>query len=112
MKKFLTWMPIAGVVLVLFSFAIAFGAEELVTGEITDVVQAVDQNGASYTRLIVSFDRKLNGTEYSVGLPVMGFGDQAEPASQLTVGQTLKAICSKRTYQDRESYTIIKLLNE
>jgi len=94
----------------LATFAVCFGAEELVTGEITDVVQAVDQNGANYTRLIVSFDRKMDGTEYSVGLPVMGFGDQAEPASKLTVGQTLKAICSKRTYQGSESYTLLKIL--
>jgi len=91
---------------------IAYSAEELVEGEITDVVQLIDQNGASYTRLIVNFDRKMNGTEYSVGLPVMGFGALAEPASQLTIGQTLKAICSKRIYQDRESFTLIKLLNE
>ena len=91
---------------------IAYSAEELVEGEITDVVQLIDQNGANYTRLIVNFDRKMNGTEYSVGLPVMGFGALAEPASQLTIGQTLKAICSKRIYQDRESFTLIKLLNE
>jgi len=98
------------IMLVLAMFATAFGAEELVTGEITDVVQAVDSNGNNYTRLIVTFDRKIGGTDYTVGLAVMGFGELAEPASQLAVGQTLKAICSKRTYQDRESYTIIKIL--
>ena len=98
------------IMLVLAMFATAFGAEELVTGEITDVVQAVDANGNGYTRLIVNFDRKISGTDYTVGLPVMGFGLQAEPAAALVVGQTLKAICSKRTYQDRESYTIIKIL--
>jgi len=109
MKKF-AMIPMLATLVLLVTFAISFGAEELVTGEITDVVQAVDSNGNNYTRLIVTFDRKMNGTDYSVGLAVMGFGLQAEPAAALGVGQTLKAICSKRTYQDRESYTIIKIL--
>jgi len=107
-KKY--WISIIATTLVLFLAAFSFGAEEIVTGEVTDVVQAVDQNGAAYTRLIVNFERKLEGQEYTVGLPVMGFGAQAEPAAALSVGDTLKAICSKRIYQDRESFTIIQLL--
>ena len=98
------------VLTMLITAGICLGAEELVTGQVTDVVRAVDQNGQSYTRLIVTFQRKLQGTDYEVGLPVMGFGDQAEPAAQLVAGDTLKAICSKRMFQDRESYTIIKIL--
>ena len=109
MKKFAI-IPMLATLMILVVFSITFGAEELVNGKITDVVQAVDQNGANYTRLIVTFDRKINGTAYQVGLPVMGFQDQAEAAAALSVGDTLKAICSKRTFQDRESYTIIKIL--
>jgi hypothetical protein len=106
MKKIALMM----IALMLMTVSIAIGAEELVTGKITDVVQAVDKNGSNYTRLIVTFDRKIGETEYSVGLPVMGFGEQAELAAKLAVGDTLKAICSKRTYQDRESFTILQIL--
>ena len=88
----------------------AFGAEEIVTGEITQVVTAVDKNGEDYTRLIVKFNRTLEGTDYSVDLPVMAFGTMAGPAAQKSAGDTLKAICQKRIFNERESYTIVSLL--
>jgi len=97
-------------VVMLLSVSIAFGAEEIVTGEITEVVMAVDKNGNDYTRLIVKFDRTLEGTDYSVDLPVMAFGTMAGPAAQKSAGDTLKAICQKRIFNERESYTIVSLL--
>ena len=108
--KIFAIVPLMATFVMLVMFGIAFGAEELVTGEITQVVRAVDKNGADYTRLIVNFDRKIEGTDYTVGLPVMAFGEHAEAAAALSEGDTLKAICSKRMFNDRESFTIVKLL--
>jgi len=98
------------IILMLLIASIAFGAEEIVTGEITDVVKAVDTNGNDYTRLIVKFNRTLEGVDYEVDLPVMAFGTMAAPAAEKTVGSTLKAICQKRIYNERESFTIVSLL--
>jgi hypothetical protein len=109
-KQFMAITLMAAMLTLLVSFGVAFAAEELVTGEITQVVQAVDKNGNDYTRLIVTFNRSLQGQDYSVGLPVMAFGALAETAAAKTEGDTLKAICQKRLFNDRESFTIISIL--
>jgi len=109
-KRILSIITLSVSLVMLISFGIAFGAEEVVTGEITDVVQAVDKNGESYTRLIVTVERTLEGSDYQVGLPFMAFGSQAEPAAALQAGDVLKAICQTRLYQGRESFTIVKIL--
>jgi len=108
--KMFKLLPFAAILAIVLSIAVAYAAEEVVTGEITDVVTAVDKNGNDYTRLIVSMDRTLEGTQYTVGLPIMAFGEHAEPAAALSAGQTLKAICQTRIFQGAESYTIVKIL--
>jgi len=110
MKKSLAVFTIIATLAFMGTMSMAIGAEELVTGTVESVTTALDSNGESYTRVLVSFDRSLQGTEYSVILPVMGFGDQAEPAAGLAQGSTIKAIAQNRVFNGRESYTIIQLL--
>jgi len=92
------------------TIAISMAAEEVIEGTITNVTTLNTSNGEPYTRLIVTFKREIEGNAYEVGLPVMGFGEQAAPAAELEQGQTLKAIAQNRIFQGRESYTIIKLI--
>jgi len=106
----LKYLPLIVVLTLMFSAAIAFSAEEIITGTVESVVQAQDKNGAEYTRALVSFDRNLNGTEYSVILPVMGFGSQAEPLAKLENGQIITAVAQNRIFNGRESYTVITLI--
>lgn len=106
MKKLL----VIGLML-LMAVSVAIGAEEIVKGEITSVTQATDKNGEDYTRLIVKFARTLEGTEYEVELPVMAFGSLAGPAAQKNQGDILNAICQKRIFNERESFTIVALLD-
>jgi len=94
----------------MFSIAVAYSAEEVIEGTVESVTQAIDKNGTAYTRVLVSFERTLEGTNYSIILPVMGFGDDAEPAAALENGSQIRAIAQNRLYQGRESYTIIQLL--
>lgn len=93
-----------------FAVAVAFSAEQLIEGTVNSIVTAMDKNGQPYTRVLTDFERSLSGTKYTVTLPVMGFGDQAEPAAKLTEGQKYKAIAQNRMFEGRESFTIIQIL--
>ena len=88
----------------------AISAEKILKAKITDVVQAQDKNGQDYVRLIVAETRTLQGTEYSVGVPAMAFGQIVQQAQQYNIGDTLNAIVQQRSYQGRDSYTILSIL--
>jgi len=83
-------------------------AEKLVTAPVKSVTIANDVNGHEYVRLIVEESRTLNGVSYSVGIPVMGFGDQAAALKSMKEGDVFKGICQERSFQGRDSYTLIK----
>lgn len=73
-----------------------------------DVV--LDKNGQEYVRLIVTETRTLDGVKYEAEVPVMAFGSQVAPAKAFKTGDKFKGICSSRVFEDRPSYTILKVL--
>jgi hypothetical protein len=108
MKKILVF---AVLVACLFVFVgPSFAADKMLTAKIQSVTQAVDKNGAPYTRVIVAEQRTLNGVTYEAGIPAMAFGAVAKDASLLKEGGTLKAIVSEREFNGRTSYTIMSVL--
>ena len=109
-KRIFTCALIGFMLVMMGTIAVSMAAEEVIEGTVSSVTTAIDKNGQEYTRVLTSFERELQGTTYSVILPVMGFGEQAAPAAQLEQGQTLKAIAQNRMFQGRESYTIIQLI--
>jgi len=104
------WILGVAVLLAIMVAVPAMAAEKVINLPITGKVIAPDRNGNTYVRLIVGEKRVLNGVEYEVGTAAMAFGPVVEGAKALEVGQTLKAIVQERTYQGRDSYTILKLL--
>lgn len=99
-------------VLFILAFAVpqAQSAEKKIEAKITSMVEAVDRNGSPYIRFIVQEERILQGVTYPVGIPVMAFRDIVEKARTLKVGDTLSAIVQTRTFNGRESYTILAWL--
>jgi hypothetical protein len=79
--------------------------------KIDTVSTAIDRNGDQYVRLVVKEDRKLEGVSYSVGVPVMCFGQNVSKAKGLKAGDTLNAIVASREYRGATSYTIRAFLN-
>ena len=100
-------------VLALLAPMSALALEEVLEGQVNGVTTALDKNGDEYVRLIVQFDRTLNGEPYSVPLPVMAFSSNPTAladAKLVTEGQTIKAIVQKSLYNGRESYSIVKFI--
>ena len=90
----------------------AMALDVMLQAPITDVQTLLDKNGNEYVRVIVAETRTLNGIKYQTETPVMAFGTQAAAAKQLKSGQQFKGICASRIYQDRISYTILKVLDK
>lgn len=109
-KRIFTIALLGFTLVMMGTIAVSMAAEEIIEATVSSVTTAIDKNGDPYTRVLASFERELQGTTYSVILPVMGFGEQAEPAAGLQQGQTLKAIAQNRVFEGRESYTIIQLI--
>ena len=103
-------MAIVGVLALLFMAIPAIAAEQVIDLPITGKVVAPDRNGNTYVRLIVGETKSLQGVEYSVGTAAMCFGETVEAAKALNVGDSLKAIVQKRTFNGREAYTVLKIL--
>ena len=95
-------------IMILFSFA---HAEDVVLdAKVQSVAQALDKNGSPYVRVIIEESKKLAGVEYKVGVPVMFFGELAEQGKAFKAGDPIKAICAKREFNGRTSYTVIQLI--
>lgn len=104
-------LAIVGVILALLFIAIpAMAAEQVIDLPITGKVVAPDRNGNTYVRFIVGETKSLQGVEYSIGTAAMCFGPVVEQATDLDIGQNLKAIVQKRVFNGRESYTVLKIL--
>ncbi len=97
---------LAVLALVCFMAVPAFAADKIINDQIASSTTAIDKNGNQYVRIIVNEARKLQGVEYTVGVPVMAFGAQAEQAKTLKAGDTLKAVVASREYKGNISYTI------
>lgn len=97
-------------VLVAFVAVDAMAADRIINTQIQSATVSLDKNGNEYVRLIVQESRKLQGTEYTVGVPIMAFGEMAQKAKSFKSGDTLKCVASEREYQGRTSYTMRALL--
>lgn len=111
-KRTVSLSIVAALVLFTLAFVVpqAQSAEQKLEAKITNMVEATDRNGNPYIRFIVEETRKLQGVDYTVGVPVMAFGATVEKARTMKIGDTISAIVQKRTYQSRESYTILAWL--
>ena len=101
---------LVGFMAVMFLVAFAHAEDVALNAQIQSVAQALDKNGAPYVRVIIEEQKKLSGVNYKVGVPVMFFGTLVEQGKAFKAGDTLKAICAKREYQGRTSYTVIQLM--
>ena len=106
MKRFIALI----ITLALLIATPAMAKDVLLNATITKADTLIDKNGAQYVRLIVNETRALNGISYETEVPVMAFGSQVASASEVKAGDTLKAICNSRNFEDRQSYTILKIL--
>jgi len=101
MKRFL-----AALALVCFLTVPAFAVDKILNDKIDSATVAIDKNGNQYVRLIVNETRKLQGVEYTVGVPVMCFGSLAQKAKALKAGDKVKAVVASREYKGNTSYTV------
>ena len=96
----------------LFLAAPSWGAEKILNTTAESVTEAVDKNGNPYVRIIVREQRELAGNTYFVGLPAMCFGAELVTAAKgINPGDSFKAIVQGRTFQGRDSYTVISFLD-
>ena len=109
MKKLIT-LAILGMTVLGLIAAPVMAAEFMLNAKVQSVTLSKDTNGAEYARLIGNEKRALNGVEYEVALPAMAFKDLVKEARKIKAGDTIKAICQKRLYQGRESFTIVKFV--
>jgi hypothetical protein len=98
------------IVLALIITTPAFAKDVMLQSTITRADTVLDKNGNEYVRLIVTEERDLNGVKYETEVPVMAFGKQVSEAKDFKAGDKFKGICASRLYEDRTSYTILKVL--
>ena len=103
MRKFLA---VLAMICFVASAIPALAADKILNDKIQSATTAIDKNGNQYVRLIVAEKRKLQGTEYTVGVPVMAFGNMVTKAKALKAGDKIKAVVASRTYQGNVSYTV------
>ena len=114
MRKLFALSIIATLVIMLvlsLSIPAAHAKDVVIKAQVTSVTKALDKNGNSYTRIIVEESRELNGIAYTSGVPVMAFSEIAGQVKGLKAGDTLHVIAAKRTFEGRDSYTILKVIN-
>jgi len=111
MKK-LSTILIAVMVIALVGVTMASAENMLITGEVTDKVEALDKNDQPYTRFIVKWETEIDGVKFDDEHVVMAFGaGKIAEFSSIEIGSTLKAIADYRKLNDgRTSYTLKKLL--
>lgn len=110
MKKLAMTISIA--LLIALVASIAAAADKKITAEISGVTEAVTKNGVPYIRAIVLEDKTIDGESYQAGIPLMFFGDLYEAGRTLQPGDTVNVIARERTFQDRPSLTVLKVLQQ
>lgn len=88
----------------------AVAKDKVLEATVTAMVESTDKNGNQYIRFIVGENRSLEGIDYTVGVPVMAFGDQLDKAQSYSIGDTIKCIVQGREFQGRTSYTILSFM--
>ena len=104
MKRIIT---IVALVLCMLCAGTAQAEDKVVIGKISKMVVAKDKNGAEYVRLAVESPKSISGITYNATLTVMAFGSSVEKAKALKTGDAFKAVVAMKTYQGRESATIL-----
>ena len=89
---------------------LAYAEDVVFEAKIQSATEATTRNGIPYTRVIIEENREKDGIQYTAGVPAMFFGDMASVGAGLKAGDTVKFIGNKRSYQGRDSYTVLKLL--
>lgn len=90
--------------------SLAIAGDIMLDATVESTVIGFDKNGDQYVRIIIQEERTLQGISYEVGVPVMAFRENLEPAKKLGEGDILKAIVQAREFQGRMSYTILKIV--
>lgn len=103
MRKF---FAVLALVCFLMVPTMAMAVDKILNDKIASATTAIDKNGNQYVRIIINEQRKLQGVDYTVGVPVMAFGALAKKAKTLKAGDTLKAVVASREYRGSTSYTI------
>jgi len=87
-----------------------YAKDVMLESKIQNVTVNLDKNGNEYVRVIIEKQKELNGVAYTIGVPVMAFGDIVNQARNLIEGDSLKAICSAGEYKGRTSYTLLAII--
>lgn len=94
----------------LFAVTPVFAKDVVLKAPIQSLTTGVTKNGNPYIRIIITEKRIIEGVEYDAGTVVMAFRSHVDAVSKLKDGDTLHAIATERFWNDRKSYTILKLL--
>ena len=110
MKKALQSMFIAFILVFALGLAIATAGERILIATADSVVTQLDKTGNEYTRIIIQENKILQGVAYTVGIPVMFFGQTSQAGSAIAKGDSFKCIVSENIYQGRKNYSVIAVL--
>lgn len=110
MKKTITTICIFALLFGLVAITPALAADKKLTAQISSVVENVTRNGAPYIRAIMLEKNEIDGISYDAGTPLMFFREQYEAAKTLKAGDTITVIARSRVYQDRPSWTVLKVV--
>jgi len=98
----------------IFSISVnsAFAEETILEASIVEVNTLVDKNGAPFARAIVEVEKMLQGVEFTVERPLNAFGNDTEKLSLYSPGEKVRVVAEKRTFNNREYYTVIAFLDQ
>ena len=75
----------------------------VIDAEITSVSQQNDKNGSPFMRGFIKQERSLNGTKYTVQVPVVAFSNLEDFRADASDGQ-IRAIVKEQEYNGDTSY--------
>jgi hypothetical protein len=91
----------------------AIAQNDEVTFTVDSMISKIGSNGKEYVRFIGSFELvSESGIKYPDALPFMAFGKLVEEAKTYKTGDTVSVIAKARTFEGRNSYTILKFVTE
>lgn len=99
------------VICMLVFIGVCYGEDVILEKKIDRVNLRKDKNGAPYASIIVQDTKELQGVKYEAGTALMAFGDQYGQAKNFKKGDTIKCVASKREFNGRTSYTILKVVH-
>jgi hypothetical protein len=110
MKKTITTICIFALLFGFVAITPALAADKKLTAEISSVVENVTRNGNPYIRAIMLEKNTIDGISYEAGTPLMFFRENYDAAKDLKAGDTVTVIARHRVYQDRPSWTVLKVV--